>query len=117
MMGKHTDYAGGNSLLCSTDGRGMAMVSSLTPVGGSPQRKITIISVLNHHATHTSAPFLVNGRTLVRHTINLAQDKYCMDKNDATAKDWRIYPITVVRRLEKNFGLYFTDSTLWQISN
>lgn len=115
VMGKHTDYAGGNSLVCSTDGRGMAMVSSLTPVGGSPQRKITIISVLphgmGHHATHTAAPFLVNGRTVVRHTINLTEDSYCIDKNDATAKDWRIYPITVVRRLEKNFGLYSTDST------
>jgi galactokinase len=114
-MGKHTDYAGGNSLVCSTDGRGMTMVSSLTPVGGCPQRKITIISILphgmGHHATHTSAPFLVNGRTVVRHTINLTEDKYCIDKNDATAKDWRIYPITVVRRLEKNFGLYFADST------
>ena len=115
VMGKHTDYAGGNSLVCSTDGRGMTMVSSLTPVGGCPQRKITITSVLphgmNHHATHTAAPFLVNGRTVVRHTINLTEDSYCIDKNDATAKDWRIYPITVVRRLEKNFGLYSTDST------
>lgn len=47
VMGKHTDYAGGTSLVCSTDGRGMAMVSSRTPVGGSSrQRKITITSVL-----------------------------------------------------------------------
>jgi len=118
VMGKHTDYAGGNSLVCSTDGRGMAMVSSRTPVGGSSrQRKITITSVLphgmNHHATHSAAPFLINGRTVVHHTINLTEDNYCTDKNDATATDWRIYPITVVRRLEKNFGLY-PDSTKTQ---
>lgn len=108
VMGKHTDYAGGNSLVCSTDGRGMAMVSTMVPAADK-QRKITIVSILtagmDHHAIHTAAPFKVNGRIVVHHTINISDEIRNKDDNTAN-KDWRIYPTTVVRRLEKNFGLF-----------
>ena len=108
VMGKHTDYAGGNSLVCSTEGRGMAMVSTMAPAADK-QRKITIVSVLadgmEHHAMNSAAPFDVNGRTVVHHTINISDEIRNKDDNIAN-KDWRIYPTTVVRRLEKNFGLF-----------
>lgn len=108
VMGKHTDYAGGNSLVCSTEGRGMAMTSTICE---GKQRKITIVSILapglEHHATNTAASFRVNGRTVVHHTIDLSEEHQSKDNNsDSTNKDWRIYPTTVVRRLEKNFGLF-----------
>ena len=107
VMGKHTDYAGGNSLVCSTEGRGMAMVSTMTPAADK-QRKITIVSILadgmEHHSINTAAPFVVNGRTVVHHTINVGEDR---TNNDCgTTKDWRIYPTTTIRRVEKNFGLF-----------
>jgi galactokinase len=107
VMGKHTDYAGGNSLVCSTEGRGMAMVSTMAPAAGK-HRKITIVSILaagmDHHAINTSAPFKVNGRTVVHHTINMSDES--RNKDDTANKDWRIYPTTTVRRLDKNFGLF-----------
>ncbi len=109
VMGKHTDYAGGNSLVCATEGRGMAMVSRMTPAEDK-QRKITIVSILvdgmEHHAVDTAAPFLVNGRTVVHHTFNITEEGRRDEGKDSTYKDWRIYPITTIRRIEKNFGLY-----------
>eukprot|EP00984_Skeletonema_dohrnii_P010479 scaffold4075_cov116-Skeletonema_dohrnii-CCMP3373.AAC.3 len=72
------------------------------------QRNITIVSVLadgmEHHAMNSAAPFDVNGRTVIRHTINISDDS--MKKDDIANKDWRIYPSTTIRRLEKNFGLF-----------
>eukprot|EP00985_Skeletonema_marinoi_P006341 scaffold2742_cov140-Skeletonema_marinoi.AAC.1 len=114
VMGKHTDYAGGNSLVCSTEGRGMAMVSTMAPAAegvdpeGLGQRKITIVSVLadgmEHRAMNSAAPFSVNGRTVVHHSIDISDDS--MNKDDTANNDWRIYPKTTIRRLEKNFGLF-----------
>lgn len=107
VMGKHTDYAGGNSLVCSIEGRGMAMVSTMAP-NADKHRRVTIVSILaagmDHHAINTAAPFKVNGRTVVHHTINMSDES--RNKDDAANKDWRIYPTTTVRRLDKNFGLF-----------
>lgn len=110
VMGKHTDYAGGNSLVCATEGRGMAMVSTMTPsTADKKQRKITIVSILadgmEHHAVDTATPFVVNGRTVVHHTFNITEDSR-EEVKENTYKDWRIYPMTTIRRIEKNFGLY-----------
>eukprot|EP00578_Thalassiosira_sp_NH16_P010213 CAMPEP_0181125070 /NCGR_PEP_ID=MMETSP1071-20121207/26840_1 /TAXON_ID=35127 /ORGANISM="Thalassiosira sp., Strain NH16" /LENGTH=647 /DNA_ID=CAMNT_0023210461 /DNA_START=14 /DNA_END=1958 /DNA_ORIENTATION=+ len=124
VMGKHTDYAGGNSLVCATAGRGMAMVSTI--VSNNDQRdvdnrmKVTIVSVLplgmEHHATaNTTAPYHVKGRPVVRHTINIPNEKCgpakdssedCDNKKETNTVDWTIYPTAVIHRLHKNFGLF-----------
>ena len=110
VMGKHTDYAGGNSLVCTTEGLGMAITSTMAP---SVHRTITIVSVLaggmEHHAVDSAAPFVVNGKTVVRHTINVDDTQR---NTDTAIKDWRIYPMAAVRRMEKNFGLSRHSATL-----
>ncbi|KAL7468549.1 hypothetical protein ACHAXS_008757 [Conticribra weissflogii] len=152
VMGKHTDYAGGNSLVCATAGRGMAMVSTListhdydhenercnatsnntrsksyNEIEGS-ETKVTIVSVLPPgmesraaENKNTLAPFSVNGRPVVHHTIRLPMKT--VDGKDVVSKkisqstnstevesepnsvDWTIYPTAVVHRLHHNFGL------------
>jgi galactokinase len=155
VMGKHTDYAGGNSLVCATARRGMAMVSTFIGTDDSKDdeeliakttatltsitvntakgncesdsksnhdndnartMKVTIVSVLpqgmNHHATSTTtAPYDVEGRTVVHHTIILSDKSQVQDDEDecdATTRpnDWTIYPTAVIQRLHHNFGLY-----------
>lgn len=143
VMGKHTDYAGGNSLVCATTGRGMAMVSTFidgedkvavddeidvvandaingNSNGDGPNRSmnVTIVSVLppgmQHHAnnkTTTIAPYQVEGRTVVHHTIHISDNHQVVEENDedcdepTRATDWTIYPTAVIERLHHNFGL------------
>lgn len=120
---QHTDYAGGNSLVCATTGRGMAMVSTFIRTGSDDRDngsgvKVTILSVLprgmNHHATtRTAAHYQVGGRPVVHHTIHIPNDNTTDedvegDGNQPEAKtvDWTIYPTAVIHRLHQNFGLF-----------
>jgi len=122
VMGKHTDYAGGNSLVCATSGRGMAMVSTFVANDDKGNdgdgMKGTIMSVLpsgmEHHAATTAANYQVEGRTVVHHTINIPHEKDgtfireedgCSSQEDKPV-DWTIYPTTVIQRLHQNFGLF-----------
>ena len=115
VMGKHTDYAGGNSLVCATTGRGMAMVSTFLPNkedSNDSTMKITIISVLprglEHHATlESTASYQVDdNRPVVHHTIHIPNNSQSNDKSDSKVIDWTIYPTAIINRLHKNFGLY-----------
>ena len=108
VMGKHTDYAGGNSLVCATSGRGMAMVSTLlmnqpdsnvcangNKRGESRRLKITIVSVLpkgmeHHYTEQSAAPYEVDGRPVVHYTICVPNNRNqtCFTTNsNASEKD------------------------------
>ena len=106
VMGKHTDYAGGNSLVCATAGRGMAMVSTMVTsddttninasnnssnshnngaTSSASTTKVTIVSILppgmeSHATLETSSPFQINGRPVVHHTIHIPNS----DGNETT---------------------------------
>ncbi|KAL7545038.1 hypothetical protein ACHAWF_008408, partial [Thalassiosira exigua] len=122
VMGKHTDYAGGNSLVCATAGRGMSMVSSFIADSGESDDggglKVTIVSVLpcgmEHHAKKTAAPYRIAGRPVVHHTIRIREgnSRAAESQNESSADclgeesvDWTIYPTAVIHRLHQNFGL------------
>ena len=123
VMGKHTDYAGGNSLVCATSGRGMAMVSTYMRNDDEQTNNydgidITIVSVLQagmeHHATAaTVAPYQVDGRPVVHHTIHIMHNNKSSsqrmkgndDKEKEVSVDWTIYPTAVIHRLHQNFDL------------
>ncbi|KAL9184101.1 hypothetical protein ACHAXT_002187 [Thalassiosira profunda] len=113
VVGKHTDYAGGNSLVCATSGRGMAMTSMLFRSNecnsNANEMQVTIISVLpegmEHHATNTAAPYTVDGRSVVRRTIRTRNGQVATE-DAAKAVDWTIYPTATIRRLAQNFGLH-----------
>lgn len=125
MMGKHTDYAGGNSLVCATAGRGMAMVSTMISDGKTNRydgTKVTIVSVLPtgmRSDCTTSASFTVNGRSVAHHTIHIAasgeheSEKANKKCSDSKKVNWTIYPTAVIHRLHQNFGLYphFNENT------
>lgn len=121
VMGKHTDYAGGNSLVCATAERGMAMVSTFIQNNehhdNDDGMKVTIVSVLpkgmEHHAKETTcASYEVDGRPVVHHTIHIPnndnEDESSIqeDSGDAKTVDWTIYPTAVIHRLHQNFGLF-----------
>jgi len=116
VMGKHTDYGGGNSLVCATSCRGMAMVSTFIANkedSNDSTMKITIISVLprglEHHATESSiASYQVDNRPVVHHTIHIPNINQPNDEDESDSKviDWTIYPTAIINRLHKNFGLY-----------
>ena len=76
VLGKHTDYAGGRSLLCATDS-GVALVAR-----PRDDAWVTIRDLRSDlHTSFDIAPNL-----------------------EATAGDWTNYPHTVARRLSRNFG-------------
>ena len=146
VMGKHTDYAGGNSLVCATDRRGMAFVSSFiddkevvdadngNDDDGKLKRriKVTIVSVVpptmedyankKTSIANTTAPYKVDGRTVVRHTLIVSGEQIHVVREEdgdwietttttttttkTYAKDWTIYPTAVIKRLHHNFGLF-----------
>jgi len=82
--------------------------------------KVTIVSVLpfgmEHHATTTAAPYQVEGRPVVHHTIRIPNVKgkapnHLNKESDGNhreteAVDWTVYPTAVIHRLHKNFGLF-----------
>lgn len=76
ILGKHTDYCGGRSLLCTVD-RGLHMTAS--------RRTDAVISVQDT-ATGRKAEFPFS------------------DKLVPAAGHWSNYPMTVARRLARNFG-------------
>ncbi|MBS10334.1 MAG: galactokinase [Gemmatimonadetes bacterium] len=76
VLGKHTDYAGGRSLLCATD-RGIAFV-----VKPRPDK---VISITDSHTGDTDS-------------FEASPDL------DTSTGDWRNYPRTAVRRIASNFG-------------
>ena len=107
VLGKHTDYAGGNSLLCATADRGIAMSSAMLVEEdkGGPDLRVTVLSVLplgmEHHCTEGSTcPYEVEGRPVVRHTVSLPDDG-----GGESPRDWRVYPSATIDRLHLNFNL------------
>ena len=110
VMGKHTDYAGGNSLLCATADRGIAMSSAMTVEGGeggpsAASLSVTVLSVLpvgmEHHCSEGSTcSYEVEGRPVVRHTVSLPDDG-----GGESPRDWRVYPSATIARLHLNFDL------------
>jgi galactokinase len=86
VLGKHTDYAGGRSLLVAAT-RGFAVLSV--------DREDTRLRV---HAS-----FALAGHKAVSE-IDLAPDANCAD--ELPASDWAIYPAAVARRLARNFGVH-----------
>lgn len=76
VLGKHTDYAGGRSILCAAE-RGMCVVSRA--------RSDSTINIFD----------VVDGRGL--------EFGFSVDIN-IPATGWAVYPMTVARRLANNFG-------------
>jgi len=110
VMGKHTDYAGGNSLLFASADRGIAMSSAMLveeDEGGGPGAglRVTVLSVLpvgmEHHCTEGSTcSYEVEGRPVVRYTVSLPDDG-----GGECPRDWRVYPSATIARLHLNFDL------------
>ena len=75
-LGKHTDYAGGRSLLCAID-RGICIVA--TP---RTDRRIRITDARVHETVEIEIDASANGR----------------------AGHWSTYPLTVARRIARDFG-------------
>ncbi len=103
VMGKHTDYAGGNSLVCATARRGMAFVSTFIEDGDmagdchaghvhnrsrrsiksntadgyvKKMMKVTIVSVIRPPGMErTTAPYKEQGRKAVRHAIIISGEQ------------------------------------------
>jgi galactokinase len=76
VLGKHTDYAGGRSLLCAVE-QGFCVVS--TPRSDSRMR---IADAIRHQESEFSV------------SADL----------DITSNDWTVYPKTVARRIARNFS-------------
>jgi galactokinase len=75
VLGKHTDYAGGRSLLCAAE-RGFCLMAS-----GRSDRRVRILDAGRGLETELSLdPDLV-----------------------PIAEDWTVYPMTVARRMARNF--------------
>jgi galactokinase len=75
VLGKHTDYAGGRSLLCAIE-RGFCVVAFSRP---DPRVKIA------DAVRHQECEFIL------------------ADDLDTTIGDWSVYPKTVARRIARNF--------------
>ena len=75
VLGKHTDYCGGQSLLCATD------------------------QAIHIAARAIDEPVLKIDAPQVGGSVTIA-----LDAEQPPAEAWAIYPFTVVRRLRKNFG-------------
>jgi len=75
-LGKHTDYAGGRSLLCTVE-RGVCVVAS--------RRSDQLVRIAD----------AVSGQ---EYQFTLSRDL------EAAAQDWSLYPKTVARRVAGNFG-------------
>jgi galactokinase len=75
LLGKHTDYAGGRSLLCTID-RGICLLAC-----ARPDDRIRIVDVLQPPAFETN----LSSRSM------------------PAERDWFIYPSTVVKRVARNF--------------
>ena len=82
LMGKHTDYAGGRSLLCAVN-RGFAVVSA--------DRSDSHLRVL--------ANFELSG-SVAEATVSVSDTS-----ERPLPEDWALYPAVTARRLAKNFGL------------
>ncbi len=76
MLGKHTDYAGGRSLLCAAE-RGLCVV-----VRGRNDSTVSVTDALNRQTS----------------VFELSPDL------DIPRSGWTIYPKTVARRIARNFG-------------
>src|SRR5215467_10449831 len=76
VLGKHTDYAGGRSLLCAV-GRGVCVLAC--------RRRDQLVRIAD----------AISGQ---EHQFALSSDL------DAAAQDWSLYPKTVARRVARNFG-------------
>jgi galactokinase len=76
VLGKHTDYAGGRSILCAAE-RGMCVVAR--------ERSDSIINVFD----------AIDGRSI---EFEFSHDV------EIPATGWAIYPMTVARRIARNFG-------------
>ena len=82
-LGKHTDYAGGRSLLCAID-RGICIVA--TP---RTDRRIRITDARVHETVEIEIDASANGR----------------------AGHWSTYPLTVARRIARDFGELAASTT------
>jgi galactokinase len=76
VLGKHTDYAGGRSLLCAVE-RGLCVAA-----GRRSDQRIRIADAVSEQECQ----------------FDLSSDL------DATSSDWSVYPKTAARRVVRNFG-------------
>jgi galactokinase len=76
VLGKHTDYAGGRSLLCTVE-RGICVVASRRS-----DRLVRIVDAVREQECQ----------------VDLSSDA------DTASQDWTVYPTTVARRMARNFG-------------
>src|SRR5262249_10953837 len=76
-LGKHTDYAGGRSLLCTVE-RGVCIVAQ--------PRSDTCVRIRAHALGET------------------VETKLDVESSDPNTASWSTYAMTVVRRLARNFG-------------
>lgn len=94
VLGKHTDYAGGRSLLCPVD-RGFA-------VAAAPREDGTVRLV----DAGRGESVILHGGGGAGGTETAGATPGRAEGNDAGGADeWRIYPETVLRRVRRDFGL------------
>ena len=82
-LGKHTDYAGGRSLLCAIE-RGITITARA--------RKDTVVVVADERLKQS-----------VQASLEAELDRSDSGAMPKSSGGWAIYPLTVVRRLAKNF--------------
>ena len=88
VLGKHVDYAGGRSLLCTVE-RGIAIVAR-------PHDERTLVIRDAHRREAVSLPF---------------------DTMPQGSLPWAVYPRTVIRRLKHNFGAHLRGCAVALSSN
>ena len=82
VMGKHTDYCAGRSLLCAVN-KGFAVVSA-----DRPDNQCRILATFELAGTDAEA------------TVSL-----CSTASAALPEGWALYPAATMRRLARNFGI------------
>lgn len=103
VLGKHTDYAGGRSLLCTVS-RGIALVAR--PVGGNQSER----DPNGGSAGETPVVTVHDARRRERLRITPRE-------TSDPALPWAVYPHTVVSRLALNFGSALRSADIGIASN